>query len=106
MGISFQGDANSTNIATGATGNRATSDGQSSTAHRQRFLALLLTAGSDTATATVYDGQSAGGTKILKISATANTSTHINIPDQGKVVSTNIFVAVTGTASEATVFWN
>ncbi len=106
MGISFQGDANSTNIATGATGNSATSDGQSTTAHRQRFLALLLTAGSNTATATVYDGQSNGGTKILKISAVANTSTHINIPDQGKVINTNIFVEVTGTSSEATVFWN
>lgn len=106
MGISFQGDSNSTNIATGATGTSATSDGQNTADHRQRLLALLLTAGSDTATATIYDGQSAGGTKILKVSATANTSTHINIPDQGKVVNTNIFVAVTGTASEATVFWN
>ena len=106
MGISFQGDSNSTNIATGATGTSATSDGQNTTAHRQRFLALLLTAGSDTATATIYDGQSNGGTKILKISATANASTHINIPEQGKVIKTNIFVEVTGTSSEATVFWN
>ena len=106
MGISFQGDSNSTNIATGETATSATSDGQNTTAHRQRFLALLLTAGSDTATAIVYDGQSASGTKILKISATANTSTHINIPPEGKVIKENIFVAVTGTASEATVFWN
>jgi len=106
MGVSFQGDSNSTNIATGATGNSATSDGQSTAAHRQRLLAVLLTAGSDTATATVYDGNSAGGTKLFKISATANNSAHINIPEQGKVIDTNIFVAVTGTSSEATVFWN
>ena len=40
----FQTDAKVTNVATGATGASATSDGQASTAHPQRFLGLSLAA--------------------------------------------------------------
>jgi len=106
MGHTFQGDANSTRIATGATTTAATSDGQVTTAHRQRFLGITLTGGSDAAKAIVYDAQSATGTPIVTVAVIANTTTNVRIPAQGKVISTNIFTAVTGTLSEATVYWN
>ena len=70
----FQTDAQVTNIATGATTTDATSDGQVTTAHRQRFLGLSLTAGSDTATAIVYDSQTGSGTVLARLSALTNTS--------------------------------
>ena len=57
----FQTDAKVTNVATGAVTTAATSDGQVTTAHRQRFLGLSLAAGSDAATAIVYDSQTAAG---------------------------------------------
>ena len=104
--ITFQGDAKSTRIPTAATGTNATSDGQNTTAHRQRFLGITLTGGSDAAKAIVYDAQSAAGTPIVTVSTVANTTANVLIPAQGKVISTNIFTAVTGTLSEATVYWN
>ena len=39
--MTFQTDAQVTNIATGATGTDATSDGQATAAHPQRFLGLV-----------------------------------------------------------------
>ena len=51
----FQTDSKVTNIATGATGASATSDGQANAAHRQRLLGVSLTAGSDTATVVIQD---------------------------------------------------
>ena len=102
----FQTDAKVTNVATGATGSSATSDGQATTAHRQRFLGLSLTAGSDTATAIVYDAQSATGTVVARLSAIANTTATFIPPQSGVVATTNLFVAVTGTASNALIYWN
>ena len=102
----FQTDAKVTNVATGATTTDATSDGQVTTAHRQRFLGLSLTAGSDTATAIVYDSQSAAGTVVARLSALTNTTVSFTPPQSGVVATTNLFVAVTGTASNALVYWN
>ena len=102
----FQTDAKVTNVATGATTTAATSDGQVTTAHRQRFLGLSLTAGSDTATAIVYDAQSATGTVVARLSAVANTTASFTSPQSGVVATTNLFVAVTGTASNALIYWN
>mgnify|MGYP003144413393 FL=1 len=102
----FQTDAKVTNVATGATGSSATSDGQASTAHPQRFLGLSLTGGSDTATAIVYDANSATGTVVARLSALTNTSVSFTAPHSGVKVATNLFVAVTGTASNALVYWN
>ena len=102
----FQTDAKVTNVATGATTTAATSDGQVTTAHRQRFLSLNLTAGSDTATAIVYDAQSATGTVVARLSAVANTNASFTAPQSGVVAITNLFVAVTGTASNALIYWN
>ena len=102
----FQTDAQVTNVATGATTTDATSDGQVTTAHRQRFLGLSLTAGSDTATAIVYDSQSAAGTVVARLSALTNTTATFIPPQSGVVATTNLFVAVTGTASNALVYWN
>ena len=102
----FQTDAKVTNIATGATGASATSDGQASAVHPQRLLGLCLAAGSDAATAIVYDANAASGTVVARLSALTNTSTSFTAPHDGVKVATNLFVAVTGTASNALVYWN
>jgi hypothetical protein len=102
----FQTDSNVTNIATGATTTSATSDGQVTAAHPQRLLGLSLTAGSDTATAVVQDANSASGTVLARLSAVANTTTSFSAPQSGVKAATNLFVTVTGTASNALVYWN
>jgi len=102
----FQTDSNVTNIATGATTTAATSDGQVTAAHPQRLLGLSLTAGSDTATAVVQDANSASGTVLARLSAVANTTTSFSAPQSGVKAATNLFVTVTGTASNALVYWN
>lgn len=104
--MTFQTDAQVTNIATGATGTNATSDGQATASHPQRFLGLSLTAGSDTATAVVQDANSASDTVIARLSAVANTTTSFSAPRDGVKVSTNLFVTVTGTSSNALIYWN
>jgi len=102
----FQTDSNVTNIATGATGTNATSDGQVTAVHPQRLLGLSLTAGSDTATAVVQDANSASGAVLARLSAVANTTTSFSAPQSGVKAATNLFVTVTGTASNALVYWN
>ena len=102
----FQTDAKATHIATGATGTSATSDGQNSAVHPQRFLGLSLAGGSDAATAIVYDAQSATGTIVARLAAAAGTSASFTAPHSGVKVATNLFVAVTGTVSNALVYWN
>ena len=102
----FQTDSNVTNIATGATTTAATSDGQVTAAHPQRLLGLSLTAGSDTATAVVQDANSASGTVLARLSAVANTTTSFSAPQSGIKATTNLFVTVTGTASNALIYWN
>ena len=71
----FQTDSNVTNIATGATGTNATSDGQVTAVHRQRLMGISLTAGSDTATVVIQDANSASGTVLARLSALTNTTT-------------------------------
>ena len=102
----FQTDSKVTNIATGATGTSATSDGQATNAHAQRFLGLSLTAGSNTATAVVQDANSASGTVLARLSAVANTTASFSAPQSGVKAATNLFVTVTGTSSNALVYWN
>ena len=102
----FQTDSKVTNIATGATGTSATSDGQATTAHAQRLLGLSLTAGSDTATAVVQDANSATGSVLARLSATANTTASFTVPNDGVKAASNLFVTVTGTSSNALVYWN
>ena len=102
----FQTDSKVTNIATGATTTAATSDGQNSTAHRQRYLGLTLAAGSDAATAIVYDAQSATGSVLARLSAVANTTATFTAPQSGVVATTNLYTAVTGTAANALIYWN
>ena len=102
----FQTDSKVTNIATGATGTSATSDGQATTVHPQRLLGLSLTAGSDTATAVVQDANSASGSVLARLSATAGTTSSFTAPHDGVKAATNLFVTVTGTSSNALVYWN
>jgi len=102
----FQTDSNVTNIATGATGASATSDGQATAAHRQRLLGVSLTAGGATATVVIQDANSASGTVLARLSALTNTTSSFTIPHSGVVATTNLFCTVTGTASNALVYWN
>ena len=100
--MTIQGDTQSTYFTADAT-----TDGQTSTAHRQRLLAVVLEAGSGAdATVDIYDGQSAGGTLILGLSVAAKGTTSFTIPAMGKICETNIFVDIAGTGASATVYWN
>ena len=100
--MTIQGDTQSTYF----TGD-ATTDGQTSTAHRQRLLAVVLEAGSGAdATVDIYDAQSATGTPILGLSVAAKGTTSFTIPAMGKICETNIFVDIAGTGASATVYWN
>ena len=100
--MTIQGDANSTYF----TGD-ATTDGQTSTAHRQRLLAVVLEAGASAdATVNIYDAQSATGTAILGLSVAAKGTTSFTVPAMGRVCETNIFVDIAGSGASATVYWN
>ena len=100
--MTIQGDTQSTYFAADAT-----TDGQTSTAHRQRILAVELEAGASAdATVDIYDGQSAGGTLILGLSVAAKGTTSFTIPAMGKICETNIFVDIAGSGASATVYWN
>ena len=77
-----------------------------STAHPQRFLGLSLAAAGATATAIVYDANAASGTVVARLTALTNTSASFTVPHSGVKVATNLFVAVTGTGSNALVYWN
>ena len=100
--MTIQGDTQSTYFAADAT-----TDGQTSTAHRQRLLAVVLEAGSGAdATVDIYDAQSATGTAILGLSVAAKGTTSFTIPAMGKICETNIFVDIAGTGASATVYWN
>ena len=100
--MTIQGDTQSTYFTADAT-----TDGQTSTAHRQRLLAVVLEAGSGAdATVDIYDAQSATGTPILGLSVAAKGTTSFTIPAMGKICETNIFVDIAGTGASATVYWN
>ena len=100
--MTIQGDTQSTYFTADAT-----TDGQTSTAHRQRLLAVVLEAGASAdATVDIYDAQSATGTAILGLSVAAKGTTSFTIPAMGKVCETNIFVDITGSGASATVYWN
>ena len=100
--MTIQGDTQSTYFTADAT-----TDGQTSTAHRQRLLAVVLEAGSGAdATVDIYDAQSATGTAILGLSVAAKGTTSFTIPAMGKICETNIFVDIAGSGASATVYWN
>ena len=100
--MTIQGDTQSTYFTADAT-----TDGQTSTAHRQRLLAVVLEAGSGAdATVDIYNAQSATGTPILGLSVAAKGTTSFTIPAMGKICETNIFVDIAGTGASATVYWN
>jgi hypothetical protein len=46
------------------------------------------------------------GAVIARLSAVANTTTSFSAPRDGVKVATNLFVTVTGTASNALIYWN
>jgi hypothetical protein len=100
--MTIQGDSNSTYFTSDAT-----TDGQTSTVHRQRLLGAVLTGGSGAAgTLDIYDGQSSGGTLILSLRCITSGQASYTIPAMGRVCATNIFADIGGTGATATVYWN
>lgn len=69
-----------------------------------QIFGVVLTAGSDAATAIVYDNTAGSGTIVCKLAAAAaNTTAQIAIPN-GVTVGKGAYVALTGTAPSCTVF--
>lgn len=66
------------------------------------FYGAVLTATSDTATLTLYDSLTAGGTVICSLSAATLTSAPFT-PGVRMPVSIGIYAALTGTTPSATV---
>ena len=65
---------------------------------------VLLTAGSDAATAVIYDGTSASGTKLATLKATADSSASWE-PGCLAINKGNIYVDISGTGPECVVSW-
>ena len=69
-----------------------------------QIFGVVLTAGSDAATAIVYDNTAGSGTVVCKLAAAAaNTTAVVEIPN-GVAVGKGAYVALTGTTPSCTVF--
>jgi len=74
-------------------------------AGRTRFKGLVVTPGSTAGTTVVRDGGS-GGTILFSTATLANgTPFNVVVPGEGVLCLTNLYVAVTGTSTTATVFY-
>ena len=72
---------------------------------RTRFKGLFVTPGSANGTVVVKDGGS-GGTTLFSTATTAGlTPFSVTIPGEGVLCATSLYVAVTGTATTAVVFY-
>jgi len=65
---------------------------------------VVLAAGSDTATLVIYDNTAGSGTIIAKLSAVANSSEALVIP-QGVSFGVGCSFVLTGTSPSASVFY-
>jgi len=72
---------------------------------RTRFKGLVVTPGSLAGTAVVRDGGASG--TVLFSTATLQNGTPFNVivPGEGVLCATDLYVAVTGTGTTATVFY-
>ena len=68
------------------------------------LIAVVLTAGSDTATVTLDDSTDGSGTSIVTLSATANTSV-VFAPCVALPVGTGIYATTTGTGEKVSVVY-
>ena len=72
---------------------------------RTRFKGLVVTPGSANGTVVVRDGGS-GGTILFSTATVASLSPfNVLVPGEGVVCATDLYVAVTGTATTAVVFY-
>jgi|TARA_R110000751_G_scaffold76735_2_gene154694 hypothetical protein len=106
--MTFQTDANVTQIATGATAANATADGQNTQLTRKRAVGVVLMAGSDAASVYLHNDNAAfgAGTRIVSLKAAAETSTSFTFPDNGVLCDINLSANVTGTGSIVYLYWN
>ncbi|MBN1535198.1 MAG: hypothetical protein JW908_00595 [Anaerolineales bacterium] len=65
-------------------------------------IAVVLAAGSDAATVTLYDNTAGSGTVITKLTAVANTAETAVFPE-GIPFSTGCYAVITGTSPVATI---
>ncbi len=68
------------------------------------LMGVVLMAGSDTATVTVYDNTAGSGNIVLKLSAVTGTSEPAIIPN-GVAFSVGLHVVMTGTGESVSVFY-
>jgi hypothetical protein len=68
------------------------------------LVAVLLTAGSDAASATIYDNTAGSGTVLAVLQAAAN-STVSWTPPGGQAAAHGLYAALTGTAPSVTVVY-
>lgn len=72
---------------------------------RTRFKGLVVTPGSAAGTVVVTDGGASGTTLFSTATLASGTPFNVLIPGEGVVCDTDLYVAVTGTATTATVFY-
>jgi len=72
---------------------------------RTRFKGLVVTPGTANGTCVVKDGGSGGTTLFSTTTVENGTPFCVTIPGEGVLCATNLYVAVTGTATTATVFY-
>jgi len=69
-----------------------------------QFFGVILTGGSDAATAILYDSAAGSGTVICKLAAAANTTAPPLVIPNGVSVKLGVYVVLTGTAPSCSVF--
>jgi|DEB19_MinimDraft_3_1074340.scaffolds.fasta_scaffold76687_1 hypothetical protein len=72
---------------------------------RTRFKGLAVTPGSASGTAVVRDGGASGTILFSTATLTNGTPFYVIVPGEGAVCQTDLYVAVTGTGTTATVFY-
>lgn len=68
------------------------------------LVAVLLTAGADAASATIYDNTEGSGTVLAVVKAAINTTVSWTPPD-GQAAARGIHAVITGTAPSCTVVY-
>ena len=70
-----------------------------------RITGMVLTAGSDAATATLYDNTAGSGTIIAKLGAATGESVVVPIPEGGVSFGKGVYATLTGTSPSFTLFY-
>ena len=72
---------------------------------RTEVISVILTGGTDAATADVLDGTTSGGTSKLFIKAASTETKPVKLAEKGAIFSEGVYVTLTGTGPSVTVIW-